>query len=59
MRGRDCWPCRRWNGLQYLGLLAAALGLGIFIAVIFPAGLALFLTAFLLVACGLACFFRQ
>ena len=55
---RGGMPCGG-NGFKFLGLLAAALGLGIFIAVIVPGGLLLFLTAFLLIACGLACFFRR
>ena len=45
----------RGNGLRLLGLCAAALGCGILVAVIFPAGLLLFLVSFLLIACGWAC----
>ena len=46
--------CRR-GGPWILGLFATALGAGILIAAIFPAGCLLFLVAFLLIACGLAC----
>ncbi len=47
------------NGLCLLGLCAAALGTGILVAIIFPVGLAMFLTAFLLIACGCACCRKQ
>ena len=43
------------NGLFILGLCASALGAGILIAAVFPVGLLMFLTAFLLIACGCAC----
>lgn len=43
------------NGVVLLGICAAALGMGILIAEIFPAGLLLFVTAFLLIACGCVC----
>jgi len=43
------------DGFWLLGLFAAALGAGILIAAIFPVGALLFLVAFLLIACGLAC----
>lgn len=45
----------RGNGCCFLGILAVALGSGILIAAIFPAGAMLFLVAFLLIACGCAC----
>ncbi len=41
-----------------LGLCATALGIGILIAAIFPAGALLFLVAFLLIGCGCACLRR-
>ena len=41
-----------------LGLCALALGLGILIAAVFPAGCLLFLVAFLLIGCGLGCMRR-
>lgn len=47
------------NGIFLLGLSAAALGLGILIAAVFPAGLLLFVTAFLLIACGCVCCQRR
>jgi len=37
------------------GVLAVALGCGILIAAVFPVGALLFLTAFLLIFCGIAC----
>jgi len=40
---------------RWLGVCAAALGVGILIAVLFPTGFLLFLVAFLLIACGLGC----
>lgn len=40
---------------RWLGACAVALGIGILIAAIFPAGVLLFLTAFLLIGCGCAC----
>ena len=46
---------RRGGGCTLLGSCAAALGAGILIAAIFPAGLLMFLVAFLLIACGCAC----
>lgn len=45
----------RGSGPWLLGTCAVALGAGILIAAIFPAGLLLSLTASLLIACGLAC----
>ena len=42
-------------GCRWLGAFAAALGLGILIAAIFPAGCLLFLVAFVLISCGCAC----
>ena len=44
-----------WGGGRILGICAVALGAGILIAVLFPTCALLFLTAFLLIACGLAC----
>ncbi|MBQ7778502.1 MAG: hypothetical protein IJ396_06295 [Oscillibacter sp.] len=44
--GGSCW---------LLGFCGIALGSGILIAAIFPVGALLFLVAFLLIACGLAC----
>lgn len=46
------------NWHRPMGLLALALGAGILIAAIFPTGLLLFLVAFLLIGCGLACLRR-
>lgn len=46
--------CQR-GGPWLLGICAMALGAGILIAAVFPAGLVLFLVAFLLIACGCAC----
>jgi len=43
------------GGNWVLGFCAIALGSGILIAAIFPVGALLFLVAFLLIACGLAC----
>ena len=45
----------RGNGEHCLGICALALGLGIFIAAVFPVGCLMFLVAFLLIACGIAC----
>lgn len=45
----------RGNGTTGLGICAVALGLGIFIAAVFPVGFLMFLVAFLLIACGIAC----
>ncbi len=45
----------RRDGCHILGICAVALGAGILIAAIFPAGALLFLVAFLLIACGLGC----
>lgn len=46
----------RGNGTTcILGICALALGLGIFIAAVFPVGALMFLVAFLLIACGIAC----
>ena len=50
-----CWR----SGVFLLGLCAAALGIGILIAAIFPVGLLLFVTAFLLIACGYVCCRRR
>ena len=47
--------CGRGGGTWIIGICAVALGCGILIAAIFPIGALLFLTAFLLIACGLAC----
>ncbi len=43
------------GGSWILGFCGIALGCGILIAAIFPVGALLFLVAFLLIACGLAC----
>ena len=48
MRG---WTCGGW----IIGICALALGLGILIAAVFPVGCLMFLVAFLLIACGIAC----
>lgn len=45
----------RGGGCCLLGICAVALGCGILISAIFPAGMLLFLVAFLLIACGCAC----
>ena len=47
------------SGIFLLGICAAALGMGILIAAIFPVGLLMFVTAFLLIACGCACCRRR
>ena len=39
--------------------LASALGLGIFITAVFPVGCLMFLVAFLLIGCGIACLKRR
>ena len=49
----------RGSGEHCLGICALALGLGIFIAAIFPVGCLMFLVAFLLIACGIACLRRR
>ena len=47
---------RGWNcGGFFIGICALALGLGILIAAVFPVGCLMFLEAFLLIACGIAC----
>ena len=47
---------RGWNcGGTIIGICALALGLGILIAAVFPVGCLMFLVAFLLIACGIAC----
>ena len=43
---------------RWLGIFAVALGAGILIAAIFPAGFLLFLVAFLLIGCGCGCMRR-
>ena len=45
----------RGNGERCLGICALALGLGIFITAVFPVGCLMFLVAFLLIGCGIAC----
>ncbi len=47
------------SGIALLGICAVALGMGILIAAIFPVGLLLFVTAFLLIGCGCACCRRR
>ena len=42
-------------GCRWLGVFAVALGAGILIAAIFPAGFLLFLVAFVLIGCGCGC----
>ncbi|MDE7242632.1 MAG: hypothetical protein K2O18_01465 [Oscillospiraceae bacterium] len=42
-------------GCRWLGIFALALGIGILIAAIFPAGFLLFLVAFVLIGCGYGC----
>lgn len=48
-----CGGGGRWTWI--IGVCAVSLGAGILIAAIFPVCALLFLTAFLLIACGLAC----
>lgn len=48
----------RGGGCCWLGVCAVALGLGILIAAVFPAGCLLFIVALLLIACGGACLRR-
>lgn len=43
------------GGGWILGVFSVALGVGILIAAVFPVGALMFLVAFLLIACGLAC----
>ena len=43
------------GGSWFLGICALGLGLGILIAAVFPVGCLMFLVAFLLIACGVAC----
>ena len=43
------------DGERCLGICALALGLGIFIAAVFPVGVLMFLVAFRLIGCGIAC----
>ena len=43
---------------QLLGAVAAALGVGILVAAIFPTGFLLFLVAFVLIGCGCGCMRR-
>ena len=45
----------RCNTPLWLGICALALGLGIFVAAVFPVGFLMFLVAFLLIACGIIC----
>ncbi len=46
----------RWRSCAAAaGLCALGLGVGILVAAFFPACFALFLTAFLLIACGVYC----
>ena len=49
----------RGSGEHCLGICALALGLAIFIVAIFPVGFLMFLVAFLLIACGIACLRRR
>ena len=42
-------------GCRWLGVFALALGVGILIAAVFPAGFLLFLVAFVLIGCGCGC----
>ena len=49
----------RGNGERCLGICALALGLGIFITAVFPVGCLMFLVAFLLIGCGIACLNRR
>ena len=46
---------RRGGYARAIGVCALCLGLGILIAAIFPAGVLIFLVAFLLIACGIVC----
>ena len=48
--GGGPWHC--------VGLCALALGLGIFVAAVFPVGALMFLVAFLLIFCGIVCLRR-
>ena len=48
--GPGPWRC--------VGLCALALGLGIFVAAVFPVGALMFLVAFLLIFCGIGCLRR-
>lgn len=48
MRGSDA-------GRRCIGICALSLGLGIFIAAVFPVGFLMFLVAFLLIASGIMC----
>lgn len=46
---------RGWRCGRLLGVCALGLGLGILIAAVFPVGFLMFVVAFLLIACGVAC----
>ncbi len=46
---------RGWHCGRLLGVCALGLGLGILIAAVFPVGFLMFVVAFLLIACGVAC----
>lgn len=46
---------RGWRCGGLLGVCALGLGLGILIAAVFPVGFLMFVVAFLLIACGVAC----
>lgn len=46
---------RRGGFGKTIGICALGLGIGILVAAIFPAGLLLFLVAFLLIASGIIC----
>lgn len=48
MRGKD-------GGQHFIGVCALSLGLGIFVAAVFPVGFLMFLVAFLLMASGIMC----
>ena len=49
----------RGNGERCLGICALALGLGICITAVFPGGCWMFLVAFRLIGCGIACLKRR
>ena len=51
-------PPPRGGPWRCVGLCALALGLGMFVAAVFPVGALMFLVAFLLIFCGIGCLRR-
>ena len=55
--GERCGMC--WRDWKLIGMLALALGAAILITVIFPVGFLMFLTALLLILCGVGLIKRR